>query len=189
MTNPWTSAEKVRILTMKSEGRSFREISEQLGRSLGSITGLYYRMKGVRHPSQLARDADLRQRREANRLSRKRVKNLAAIQAAIDLKNGAKFSDAVGLARASGASFEAIGVCLGISKQALHKKWRATAGQTSPAPSRPDRANGLTYKPSRNPETEKVVPVVGGERAAVRRAKKLRIIVPDTAANDTSCAT
>jgi hypothetical protein len=112
------------ILRLKSEGLSFRDISKQLGKSLGSVTGRYYRLKGVRHPSQLERDAQLKRDRELRRAARKKQKSLAAIQAAIEFRNGIAFSVAVGRARAAGASLDMIGACCGISKQALHKKWR-----------------------------------------------------------------
>src|SRR5260370_18641484 len=60
------------ILRLKSEGLSFRDISKQLGKSLGSVTGRYYRLKGVRHPSQLERDAQLKRDRELRRAARKK---------------------------------------------------------------------------------------------------------------------
>ena len=112
------------ILKLKSEGFSFREIAKHLGKSQGSVTGRYYRLKGVRHPSQILRDAELRKNRKLRRTVREKERSMAAIQAAIELRSGVKFSIAVGRARAAGASFEMIGVCCGVSKQALHKKWR-----------------------------------------------------------------
>jgi transposase len=112
------------ILALKSDGLSFREISNRLGKSLGTVTGRYYRLKGVRHPSQIARDAQLKKNRELSRAARKKERSLAAIQAAIELRKGVAFSVAVGRARAAGASLDMIGACCGISKQALHKKWR-----------------------------------------------------------------
>ena len=110
------------ILKLKSEGLSFREISGHLGKSLGSVTGRYYRLKGVRHPSQIARDAKLKKTRELRRAARRKKKSMAAIQAAIELRSGINFSVAVGKARAAGASLDMIGACCGISKQALHKR-------------------------------------------------------------------
>src|ERR1700724_2152380 len=71
-----------KILALKSDGLSFREISKHLGKSLGSVTGRYYRLKGVRHPSQLERDAQLKRDRGLRRAARKKQKSLAAIQAA-----------------------------------------------------------------------------------------------------------
>jgi transposase len=112
------------ILKLKTEGRSFRVIAKHLGKSLGSVTGRYYRLKGVRHPSQIMRDAEIRKNRKLRRTARNRERSMAAIQAAIELRSGVKFSAAIGRARAAGASFEMIGVCCGVSKQALHKKWR-----------------------------------------------------------------
>jgi transposase len=113
------------ILRLKFEGLSFRDISRNLGKSLGSVTGRYYRLKGVRHPSQIARDAELSKARELRRLARNKERSLAAIRAAIELRNGAKFVVAVGRARRAGASLEMIGVCCGVSKQAIHKRWRS----------------------------------------------------------------
>jgi transposase len=113
------------ILTLKSKGLSFREISNRLGKSLGTVTGRYYRLKGVRHPSQIARDAQLKKDRELSRAARKKERSLAAIQVAIELRKGVAFSVAVGRARAAGASLDMIGTCCGVSKQALHKKWRS----------------------------------------------------------------
>src|ERR1700738_895434 len=118
------SAADATILTLKSEGLTFREISNHLGKSLGSVTDRYYRLKGVRHPSQVTRDAQLKRNRELRRIARKKERSSAAIQVAIDLRNGIAFSVAVARARAAGASLEMIGACCGISKQALHKKWR-----------------------------------------------------------------
>ena len=112
------------ILSLKLEGFSFREISERLGMPLGSVTSRYYRLKGVQHPSQLARDADVKRTRKIRRLARNREKSAAAVQATIDVRNGIEFSFAIERARKVGASLEMIGVCLGISKQALHKKSR-----------------------------------------------------------------
>ena len=113
------------ILALKSDGLSFREISNRLGKSLGTVTGRYYRLKGVRHPSQIARDAQLKKDRELSRVARKKERSLAAIQAAIELRKGVAFSVAVGRARAAGASLDMIGACFGVSKQALHKKCRS----------------------------------------------------------------
>jgi hypothetical protein len=50
------------------------------------------------------------------------------------------------------------------------------------------RAKDSRCKRPPNPETEKIVPVVGGEPAAVGRAEELRIVIPDTAADDTVTA-
>ena len=112
------------ILLLKAEGLSFRDVSKRLGVSLGSVTGRYYRLKGIRHPSQLARDAEIKRTRKLRRLAVNKEKSSAAIQAAIDLRNGIEPSYAIGAARTAGASLEMIGACLGISKQALHKKYR-----------------------------------------------------------------
>lgn len=112
------------ILRLKSEGWSFRAISQHLGLPLGSVTSRYYRLKGVRHPSQLANDAKLKSSRLMRRNQLKREKSLAAIQAAIESRNGTPFSVAVERARKAGASLEMIGACFGMSKQALHKKCR-----------------------------------------------------------------
>ena len=112
------------ILKLKTEGLSFRAIAKHLGKSLGSVTGRYYRLKGVRHPSQIMRDAEIRKNRKLRRKARNRERSMAAIQAAIELRSGVKFSSAIGRARAAGASFEMIGACCGVSKQALHKRWR-----------------------------------------------------------------
>ena len=112
------------ILALKSEGLSFCEISKHLGKSLGSVTSRYFRLKGVRHPSQIARDSELKRTRKFRRVAREKAKSSAAIQAAIDLRSGSEFSVVIERARAAGASLEMIGACLGVSKQALHKKWR-----------------------------------------------------------------
>jgi hypothetical protein len=107
------------ILKLTSEGFSFREISKLLGKSLGSVTGRYYRLKGVRHPSRIMRDAGLKKNRKLRRTTREKERSMAAIQAAIELRRGVKFSIAVG-GRAAGASLEMIGACCGVSQ--LH--WR-----------------------------------------------------------------
>jgi hypothetical protein len=60
------------ILRLKSEGLSFREISNHLGKPLGSVTGRYYRLKGGRHLSQIAGDAQLEKQRELRRTARKK---------------------------------------------------------------------------------------------------------------------
>jgi hypothetical protein len=70
----------------------------------------------------MERDAKLKRSRLIRRTKIKNEKSLAAIQAAIELKKGIPFSIAVEKARMAGASLEIIGVCIGISKQALHKK-------------------------------------------------------------------
>jgi transposase len=112
------------LLRFKSEGLSFREISKRLGKSRGSVTGRYYRLKGIRHASQIAKDAKLKRSRKLRRAIRMKERSLAAIQAAIELENGVEFSVAVGRAKAAGASWDMLGTCCGISKQAVHKKWR-----------------------------------------------------------------
>jgi transposase len=124
-----TNADAV-ILKLKSEGFSFREIAKHIGTSLGSVTGRYYRLKGVRHPSQIMRDEELKKNRKLRRTSRGKEKSMAAIQAAIELRRGVKFSVAIGKARDAGASFEMIGTCCGVSKQALHKRWRQECHET-----------------------------------------------------------
>src|SRR3981189_3340472 len=90
------------ILALKSKGLSFREIATHLGKSLGSVTGRYYRTKGVRHPSQIARDAALSRLRRLRRMSQNKEKSSAAIQAAIDLKSGSEFLVVMGRARKAG---------------------------------------------------------------------------------------
>jgi hypothetical protein len=82
-------------------------------------------LKGVRPPSQIAGDARLKKKRELRRAARKKERSLAAIQAAIELRNGVAFSVAVGRARAAGASLDMIGACCGVSKQALHRSGEA----------------------------------------------------------------
>ena len=116
------------ILVLKSEGHSFREIAKRLGKSLGSVTGRYYRLIGVRHASQLIRDRELSQTRKLRRAARVQDRSSAAIQAAIEMRNGIEFSVAVGRARKAGATLEMIGACCGVSKQALHKRWRRESG-------------------------------------------------------------
>jgi hypothetical protein len=111
------------ILQLKSEGLSFREISLQLRMPSGSVASRYYRLKGIRHRSQIARDEQLRKARLERRMARNKERSSAAIQAAIELRGGLPFSAAVGKARSKGASLEMIGACLGITKQALHKQW------------------------------------------------------------------
>jgi hypothetical protein len=113
-----------RILQLKSEGLSFREIANDLGLTVGSVTSRYYRLKGVRHASRVEGDAKIKRGRLMRRIKLKNEKSLAAVQAAIDFRNGSPFSVAVEKARKAGASLEMIGVCFGISKQALHKKLR-----------------------------------------------------------------
>ena len=126
------------ILALKSESLSFREISQRLGKSLGSVTGRYYRLIGVRHPSQTARDARLKMTRELRRISRNQERSLAAFQAAIEMRSGVAFSVAVERAREAGATLEMIGACCGISKQALHKKFNRLNGRAALAnPSMP----------------------------------------------------
>jgi hypothetical protein len=119
------------ILRLKSEGLSFREISSKLCLPRGSVAGRYYRLKGVQHPSQIKHDERLREHRRMRRLALNKERSSAAIQAAIELREGRAFSAAVGKARSKGASLEMIGACLGISKQALHKQWqqRGSAGE------------------------------------------------------------
>jgi hypothetical protein len=112
------------ILTLKAEGLSFREVSKRFGKSIGSVTGRYYRLMGVRHPSQIAKDAKLRRKRKLRRAERTKKKSLAAIQASIELHNNVEFSVAVGRAQAAGASLDMIGACCGVSKQAIHKRCR-----------------------------------------------------------------
>jgi len=116
------------ILVLKSEGLSFREIAKRLGKSLGSVTGRYYRLIGVQHASQVRRDRQLSQARRLRRAARVRERSSAAIQAAIEMRNGIEFSVAVGRARKAGATLEMIGACCGVSKQALHKRWRRQSG-------------------------------------------------------------
>jgi hypothetical protein len=111
------------IPRMKAGGASFSDISAATGLTLGSVTGRYYRLKGVRHPSQIARDFALQERRKAARIAVKRARGAAAIKTAIN--KGEKLLSAVNSARASGASFALIATCLGISGQALHKKYRS----------------------------------------------------------------
>jgi IS30 family transposase len=131
MPLPTQKAADELILAFKSEGRSFAEISKRLGKSRGSVAGRYYRLKGVRHPAQIARDAAVKRTRALRRLDRNKQKSSAAIQAAIDLRSGSKFLVVVERARAAGASLEMIGACCGISRQALHKKWRREVGRLS----------------------------------------------------------
>lgn len=112
------------ILRLKSEGLSFRKISLELRLSVGSVTGRYYRLMGVRFPSQAEREMRRKRSRLMRRIARNKERSSAAIQAAIDLREGFAFSVAVGNARSKGASLEMIGACLGVSKQALHKQWQ-----------------------------------------------------------------
>ena len=116
------------ILRLKSEGLSFRAMANCLGVSIGSVTSRYYRLKGVRQPSQLARDAKIKRNRFIRRNKLKAERSQAAIEAAIELRNGTPFSIAVENARKAGASLEMIGACFGMSKQALHKRCRAAGG-------------------------------------------------------------
>ena len=117
------------ILSMKAAGASFRHISAQLEKSVGSVTGRYYRLKGVRHPAQLKKDADLKMRRARNRASRKHGRTMAALKAAVAINSGADFVPTIAAARRSGATFSEIGTCLGISGSAVHKKWHAKVGR------------------------------------------------------------
>jgi hypothetical protein len=112
------------ILQMKAAGSSFREISKATGQSLGSVTGRFYRLRGLPYPSQIAKDAALKARRRVARKARERAAKAAAIRAAVDINNGLELKIAIPAARAAGASFAVIAACLGISKQALHKQFR-----------------------------------------------------------------
>jgi hypothetical protein len=115
------------ILRLKSEGLSFRLISKRLGKSVGSVTGRYYRLKGIRHASQLSKDAEIKRNRQLRRAEKIKRKSVAAFQAAIEIEKGIDFFTAVGRAKEAGVSFDMIGTCCGMSKQAVHKKWRRYA--------------------------------------------------------------
>jgi hypothetical protein len=117
------------ILRMKAAGLSFSHIALALEKSIGSVTGRYYRLKGVLHPAQIKRDADLKRQRAINRASRKRIKTLAALEAAIAVNRGDDFISTIAAARRSGSTFSEIGTCLGISGSAVHKKWQAGMGR------------------------------------------------------------
>jgi hypothetical protein len=69
------------ILTLKSEGLSF---SNRLGESLGTVTGRYYRLKGVRHPSQIARDAQLKKDRELTKPRRTKKRKIVGRNSSSD---------------------------------------------------------------------------------------------------------
>jgi hypothetical protein len=119
----------VAILRMKGAGLSFSHIALELEKSIGSVTGRYYRLKGVVHPAQIKRDADLKRHRAINRASRKRIKTLAALEAAIAINRGDDFISSIAAARRSGSTFLEIGTCLGISGAAVHKRWQASIGR------------------------------------------------------------
>jgi hypothetical protein len=120
------------ILRMKESGSSFSDIAEATHSTIGSVTGRYYRLKGVRHPAQIIRDLNRKQLRRTVRAASNRKKSAAAIEAAIAIHKGCDLRAAVSTARALGASFSLIGACLGISGQALHKKIKScTKKQTN----------------------------------------------------------
>jgi hypothetical protein len=112
------------ILQMKASGASFSEIANAMSSTIGSVTGRYYRLKGVRHRSQIIRDLQLKDCRRAIRAATNRRKSVAAIEAAIAIHRGCNVRSAVDAARTRGASFAMIGACLGVSGQALHKMLR-----------------------------------------------------------------
>jgi hypothetical protein len=68
---------------------------------------------GIRHASQIAKDAELKSNRKLRRAVRMKERSLAAIQAAIELENCVEFSVAVERAKAAGASLDMIGACCG----------------------------------------------------------------------------
>jgi hypothetical protein len=124
MAGNWNAFKDARLLKLKRQGRSFSVVARALSVSLGAATGRYYRLIGVKHPSRAAEVKRVSEARAARRFSKKQRQHVVAILAATKIHKGDDFRAVVDEARSAGTSFELIGVCLGISKQAVHKRYR-----------------------------------------------------------------
>jgi hypothetical protein len=125
VTKQWTSKEDRLLLKLKDDGGSLGSVAKRLGRSLGSVTGRYYRLRSVVWPSQKARDEALKRKRRSAKRAKANEQFQVALEAMAAIERGEKLKTAVDQAIARGASLEMIGVCLGISKQAVQKRYRA----------------------------------------------------------------
>lgn len=77
--NAYTSMEKEKLLQMRGDGITFKAIAEALGRSLGSVTGVYYWLRPIK-------DHDAHPRRNPSPLTRLTLDELQTISSLRDKK-------------------------------------------------------------------------------------------------------
>jgi hypothetical protein len=117
----WTPQKDKRLQRLEAEGHSGKEIAERLGTTRNAVVARSARLRGIAFPSNIRREKELRAQaaarlREKNRRNRTAVYGMRAAMA-----RGIDRAAAIGSAVKAGATYAAIGIELGISRQRVHQ--------------------------------------------------------------------
>jgi hypothetical protein len=121
MSSQWTPRRDAELLRLQKLGHSGTEIAAQLGTTKSAVIGRLNRLHGMVFRSEKARSKKQREAVQARRQAALR-KERALIEAMQQkLRRGMTRDEAMARASDGGLSLQAIGVAIGISKQAVHK--------------------------------------------------------------------
>jgi hypothetical protein len=122
----WNDKLDARLVGLKAKGLSFSEISQRMGISRGSAIGRFQRLQGNVYPWRVKRDEEAKRKKELKAMAKagREARIVAAMLGKIAA--GACKESTIRQAVKAGASYRAIGVGLGVSKQRVHQIFAST---------------------------------------------------------------
>ena len=119
----WTPKKDAQLQRLEAKGLSAAQIAEKLGTSRNSVSGRSQRLRGVnrRFPSFLRREREARARSAARQKERRRKTDAVLAKFRQDLARGVARYVATIQARKAGATLQAIGDVLGVTKERVRQ--------------------------------------------------------------------
>lgn len=117
----WNAERDAQLVKLKAKGLSFSEVSQRMGISRGSAIGRFQRLQGNVYPWRVKRDEEAK-RRKALKAAVKAEREAKIVASMLGkIAAGARKKGAIRQAVSAGASYRAIGVGLGFSKQRVQQ--------------------------------------------------------------------
>ena len=119
----WTPTTDTRLQQLEAQGLSAAKIAEKLGTTRNSVTGRSQRLRGLYRtfPSFLQREREARAKSAARQKECQRRTDAALAKFRQDLVRGVARDVAIIQARKAGATLQAIGNVLGLSKERVRQ--------------------------------------------------------------------
>ncbi len=119
----WTPERDERLRRLKAEGLSAREIAEKLGTNRIAVWGRLQRLSGaaLTFPAYIRLEKEARARAAVRIKARARIASSAMAKMRQEIARGVDRNQAIAKARKAGATLQAIGDAVGISKERVRQ--------------------------------------------------------------------
>jgi hypothetical protein len=117
----WTKKRDQLLQKLEGDGWSAAEIAARIGATRNAVIGRSSRLRKIKFPSHQRREAAARDQAPYRRNDQKQIEGLAIAKLRQALLDGADRTGAAAAAVADGATYEGVGIALGVSKQRVHQ--------------------------------------------------------------------